>query len=212
VGTVDLSQWQAPLTSTSGLTVVKLPRQAVSGGRLLVQVRTVPQAHVSLTLGFPDGTSLVARCHASSSGDAGIILPLDYQPQGSAEAATVTVEAVLRSARVDDVVQGSVAVLQHIVLQGYLRLPRSVVVGHWLTVTVVCNQPGAYARFLLVYPDKQVESGPGGYTNAAGALTRRFAVARSDGTRGTLTVQVWLSYSGAQLRMSGRVALRARNS
>ena len=212
MGTVDRSQWQAPLTSTSGLTVVELPRQAVSGGRLLVQVRTVPRAQVSLTLGFPDGTSLVARCRASSSGDAGFIVPLDYQPQGSAEAATVTVEAVLRSTRLDDVVQGSVAVLQHIVLQGYLRLPRSVVVGQWLTVTVVCNQPGAYARFLLVYPDKQVESGPGGYTNSAGALTRRFAIARSDGTRGTLTVQVWLSYSGAQLRMSGRVALRARNS
>jgi hypothetical protein len=212
VGTVDPSQWQAPLTSTSGLSVVELPRQAVSGGHLPVQVRTVPQAQVTLTVDFADGTRMVARCRASSSGDAGFILPIAYQPQGSAEAATVTVEAVLRPAGLDDVVQGSVAVLQHIVLQGYLKLPRSVVAGHWLTVTVVSNQPGASVRFLLVYPDKQVESGPGGYTNAAGTLTRRFAIARSDGTTGILTVQVWLSYSGAQLRISGRVALRARNS
>ena len=102
--------------------------------------------------------------------------------------------------------------LQHIVLQGALKLPRSVVVGHWLTVTVVSNQPGAYVRFLLVYPDKQVESGPSGYTNSAGILTRRFAISRSDGTRGNLTVQAWLSYNGAQLRISGRVALRAQKS
>ena len=128
------------------------------------------------------------------------------------EAATVTVEAVLQPAGLDDVVQGSVAVLQHIVLQGYLKLPRSVVAGHWLTVTVVSNQPGAAVRFLLVYPDQQVESGPGGYTNAAGLLTRRFAISRSDGTRGNLTVQVWLSYEGVQLHIAGRVALRAPNS
>jgi hypothetical protein len=192
--------------------LVELPRQVVSGGRLLVQVHTVPRAHVNLTLGFPDGTSTVARCSASSSGDVGFILPIAYQPQGSVEAATVTVEAVLGSAGLDDVVQGSVAVLQHIVLQGDLRLPSSVVVGHWLTVTVVCNQPGAYVRFLLVYPDKQVESSAGGYTNAAGILTRRFAISRSDGIRGTLTVQVGLSYGGMQLQMARRVALRARNS
>jgi hypothetical protein len=155
---------------------------------------------------------MVVRCHAPRDGHALFILPLGYQPQGSTEAATVTVEAVLRPARLDDVVQGSVAVLQHIVLQGYLKLPHSVVAGHWLTVTVVSNQPGASVRFLLVYPDQQVESGPGGYTNAAGILTRRFAIARSDGTRGTLTVQVWLSYNGAQLRITRRVGLRARNA
>jgi hypothetical protein len=77
---------------------------------------------------------------------------------------------------------------------------------------VVCNQPGAYVRFLLVYPDKQVESGPAGFTNAAGILARRFAIARSDGTRGTLTVQVGLSYGGVQLQLARRVALRAQNS
>jgi hypothetical protein len=86
------------------------------------------------------------------------------------------------------------------------------VAGGWLTVTVVSNQPGASVRFLLVYPDNQVESGAGGYTNAAGILTRRFAISRSDGTRGYLTVQVWLSYNGVQLHISRRVALRARNS
>src|SRR5438270_13725958 len=155
---------------------------------------------------------MVARCRASSSGDAGFILPIAYQPQGRAEAATGTVEAVLHPAGLDDVVQGSVAVLQHIELHGDLRLPRVVVVGHWLTVTVVSNQPGASVRFLLVYPDKQVESGPGGYTNAAGILTRRFAISRSDGTRGNLNVQVWLSYEGAQLHIARRVALRAAKS
>ena len=106
----------------------------------------------------------------------------------------------------------AIAVLQHIDLQGTLKLPRFVVVGHWLTVTVVSNQPGASVRFLLVYPDKQVESGPGGYTNAAGILTRRFAISRSDGTRGNLNVQVWLSYEGAQFHISRRVALRAAKS
>ena len=211
-GTGDPSPWQAPLTSTSRLTVVELPRQVVSGGRLLVQVSTVPRAHVTLTVAFADGTRMVARCHAAKDGHALFILPIAYQPQGSTEAATVTLEAVLPPADIDDVVQGSVAVLQHIVLQGALKLPRSVVVGHWLTVTVVSNQPGAYVRFLLVYPDKQVESGPSGYTNSAGILTRRFAISRSDGTRGNLTVQAWLSYNGAQLRISGRVALRAQKS
>ena len=212
MGTVDPSQWQAPIKSGSGLTVVELPRQAVSGGSLLVQVVTVPRAHVTLTVDFADGTRMVARCHALRDGHALFILPLDYQPQGSTEAATITVEADLPPAGLDDVVQGSVAVLQHLVLQGYLKLPRSVVVGHWLTVTVVSNQPGASVRFLLVYPDQQVESGPGGYTNAAGILTRRFAIARSDGTSGTLTVHAWLSYGGAQLHIARRVALRARNS
>ena len=211
-GTIDLSQWQPPITSTSGLTVVELPRQVVSGGRLLVQAHTVPRAHVTLRLGFPDGTSIAARCRASTSGDVRFNLPIDYQPQGSAEAATVAVEAVLQPAGLDDVVQGSVAVLQHIVLQGYFKLPRYVVVGHWLTVTVVCNQPGAYGRLLLVYPDKQVESGPSGYADAKGTLTRRFAISRSDGTSGYLNVHAWLSYSGVQLHIARRVALRAQSS
>jgi len=192
--------------------VVELPRQVVSGGRLLVQVSTVTRAHVTLTVDFADGTRVVTRCQASRDGHARFVLPITYQPQGSTEAATVTLEAVLPPSDLDDVVRGSVAVLQHIVLQGNLKLPRSVVVGRGLTVTVVCNQPGAAVRFLLVYPDKQVESGPGGYTNAAGLLTRRFTISRSDGTRGNLTVQVWLSYQGVQLHISGRVALRAQKS
>src|SRR5690349_20726332 len=42
------------LTSTSGLTVVWLPGQVATGGRLNVLIHTIPGAVVTLKLGFPD--------------------------------------------------------------------------------------------------------------------------------------------------------------
>lgn len=201
---------QAPtLTSTSGLTVVWLPSQVATGGRLAVVVHTVPRARVTLRLAFPDSTSVALHRRADAIGYARFQPSIAYQPQGSAEDATVTVLAVLRGAGLDDTVSGNVAVLQRITLAATLKAPTMAVVGRPLAVTVTSNEPGALVSFRLIYPDKAVESLRGGYTNTAGIYTRSFAVSRSDGTSGYLIVQAIVRYNGVQVSRSGRVALRA---
>ena len=207
--TAPLTQVSA-LTSTSGLTVVWLPNQVATGGRLAVTIRTVPGARVTLTLGFPDGTTLTAHRRAGAGGYASVQTLIAYQPQGSAEDATVTVTTVLPAAGLDDTVTGNVTVLQRIALSATLKAPKVAMVGRQLAVTVVASEPGALVRFRLTYPDGAVESLRGGYTGPTGAYTRKFAVSRSDGVRGYLTIQAIVSYDGVQLSRTRRVALRAR--
>lgn len=198
------------LTSTSGLTVVWLPSQVATGGRLNVVIRTIPGAAVTLKLGFPDGTAVTAHRRAAANGYAQVQTPIVYEPQGSAEDVTVTVTAVQPGTGLNDSVSGNVAVLQHIALTASLRAPKVAMVGRQIAVTVVANEPGALVRFRLTYPDGAVESLRGGYTDASGLFTRKVAVARSDGTRGYLIIQAIVTYDGVQVSRTGRVALRAR--
>lgn len=208
--TVNLNQQMLP--SNSGLTTVWMPRQVMSGGQLFVLVRTTPLARVLLVVEFPDGTAQVERRRAAGGGYARFNLTITYQPQGSAEAATVTVRSILPASGLDDTVPGSVSILQHIVLKGTIKAPQSVVVGHWLTVTVAGNQPGATVRLRIIYPDKQ-EVSHDGFANADGNLSYRFLVSSSDGTKGYLRVEATLSYNGVQKSLSSRrVALRAAKS
>lgn len=210
--TSTVSVNQQALTSNSGLTTVWMPRQVVSGGQLIVLVHTTPLARVLLTVEYPDGTTQVERRRAAEGGYTRFSLTIAYQPQGSAEAATITVESLLRSSGLDDSVPGSVSVLQHIVLKGAIKAPRSVVVGRWLTVTVAANQPGATVRLRIVYPDRQ-EVSHDGFADAAGNLSYRFLVSSSDGTRGYLRVEATLSYNGVQKSLSARrIVLRAAKS
>jgi hypothetical protein len=206
--TAPLTQVSA-LTSTSGLTVVWLPNQVATGGHLAVTIRTVPGAHVTFTLGFPDGTTLTAHRRAGAGGYASVQTLISYQPQGSAEDATVTVMTVLPAAGLHDTVTGNVTVLQRIALSATLKAPKVATVGRQIAVTVVASEPGALVRLRLTYPDGAVESLRGGYTSANGVYIRRFAVSRSDGVRGYLTIQAIVSYDGVQLSRTRRVALRA---
>lgn len=208
--TVNLNQ--QTLLSTSGLTTVWMPRQVMSGGQLIVLVRTTPLARLLLTVEFPDGSTQIERRRAAQGGYARFNVTIAYQPQGSAEAATVTVRAIQPASGLDDIVPGSVSVLQHIVLKGSIKAPQSVVVGRWLTVTVSGNQPGATVRLRVIYPDKQ-EVSHDGFANADGNLSYRFLVSSSDGTKGYLRVEATLSYNGVQKSLSSRrVALRAAKS
>lgn len=199
------------ITSTSGSTVVYLPNQVMSGGKLRLLVHTVAFARVRLTVAFPDGSALKEQHHAGKTGWATFAPAISYQPQGSAELAAITVTAVLYRDGLDDAVQGSISVLQHEVLQGALKLPSSIAVGRMLPVTLV-TQPGAAVRFVLVYPDKQLEHRWGGTVDASGVLAKSFYVSKADGTRGTLYVEALVSYNGVERHIWGKVALRAPNS
>lgn len=210
--TSTVSVNQQVILSNSGLTTMWMPRQVVSGGQLIVLVHTTPLARVLLTIEYPDGTTQVERRRAAEGGYTRFSVTIAYQPQGSAEAATITVESILRSSGLDDSVPGSVSVLQHIVLKGAIKAPQSAMVGRWLTVTVAANQPGATVRLRIVYPDKQ-EVSHDGFADADGNLSYRFLVSSSDGTRGYLRVEATLSYNGVQKSLSSRrVALRAAKS
>ncbi len=199
------------ITSTSGLTVVYLPSQVMSGGRLNLLVHTIAFARVRLTVVFPDGSSVKEQRHAGKTGWATFSPVIGYQPQGSAELATVTVDTVLYKIALNDEVHASISVLQHEVLQGTLKLPSSIQVGRMLPVTLT-TQPGATVRFVLVYPDKQVEHRWGGVVGASGVLTKSFYVSKADGTRGTLYVEALVSYNGVERHIWEKVALRASSS
>lgn len=199
------------LPATSGVTTVYLPRQTASGERLRVLVHTLPHARVRLIILYPDGTTFKGTRHADDSGNVTFTPLVNYQPQGSTELATITVQADLRRDGLADVVSGSIAISQHEVVQALLRLPPSVVAGRRLPVELI-TQPGATVRFVLVYPDGQVQHYWGGYVDASGVLTKSFFVSRSDGTRGMLYVEALVSYNGVERHFWKRVALRAPNS
>lgn len=196
------------ITSTSGLTVIRLPQQVASGGRLLIEGHTAPYAYVALIIGFPDGSKISTHTHAHKSGDFRLTPLITYQPQGSAEAATVTLHAVQRKVGLDDTLPGSVTILQHIVIPGYLKVPGSVAPGGQLAISIAGSLPNVYVRFYLNYPDKQEESHTGGYTDATGALSTTISVSASDGKHGDLTVTALLTYQGVERRISNTVALR----
>ena len=205
------------LTATNGTTVVSVPLQVTSGKHLLVLVCTAPGARVTVTVGFPDGSSVVRTHRADADGHADFDPLISYQPQGSAESATITVTSMLPRAGLVDTVQGNVTVLPHIVLWGIVRVPTAIAVGRTLVVTVVSNHPGTQVRIVLIYPDRQAESGSGvtaviPSNPGLGALTRGFLVSSSDGTNGFLDVQVSLSYQGVPRQYFRRVALRARKA
>lgn len=208
----NLSQYQV-VTATSGLTVIYMPRQVTSGGRLLVIVRTVPRARVALTISFPDGAQVIAHRRAAANGLAYFTPYIAYQPQSSAETAVITAQAMLPALGLNDTIQGSVAVLQHIVLRGFLKLPKFVVAGRMLTVVVVSNHVNVSCVIRVTYPDGRVEL-QRGYTDAGGVLVGRFTVSTSDGQTGFLRIQADLSYNGVQRTVPAdnipwKVALRA---
>lgn len=205
--TVNLAQYQS-VAAAGGLTVVRMPRQIMSGGHLPVLVKTLPDAFVTLTVAFPDGTTFTARHRAGPGGFTRFDPPVTYQPQSSTETAVITVQAIRRVIGLSDTVQGSVAVLQHIVLRAYLKVPWFVLAGQTLAVVVVSNQANAYGVVRVTYPDTRVEV-QHGYTDAGGLLTLYFTVSTSDGRAGALWVQTDLSYNGVQITRSRRVALRA---
>jgi hypothetical protein len=205
-GTAPLPQ---VITSSSGLTVIRLPQQVMSGGRLVVEGRTTPYAYVAIQVRFPDGSKVSTHSHAHKSGTFALSVPISYQPQGSAEAAAVVVRAVARQTGLNDTITGSVTILQHIVLNGVLKLPNSVVPGRTLSVGVSGTLPNVLVRFYLTYPDGQQESHYGGYTDSTGALPPvQFTVSSSDGTSGTLKVTALLVYEGVERRINGTVTLR----
>lgn len=196
------------ITSTSGLTIIRLPQQVASGGHLFIRGHTAPDAYVAVSIGFPDGSKIGQHTHAQRSGEFKLSALIKYQPQGSAEAATVTVRAVQRKVGLDETLTGSVTVLQHIVIPGSLKLPGSVAPGGRLAISIAGTLPNVYVRFYLDYPDKQEESRIGGYTDSAGALSTTIPVSASDGKHGTLKVTALLVYQGVERRISNTVALR----
>jgi hypothetical protein len=205
--TVPLSDVQV-LTATSGQTIVHMPLQVVSGGRLVAVVRTLPGAHVLMRITFADGTTVRQLHRANASGVAYFNPYIAYQPQTSTETALVTLRAVLRMQGLDDSIQGSVAVLQHIVLQGALRLPATIRAGRVLVVTVVSNQSDVSCSVRVIYPDQEVET-QHGFTSARGIWVGRFPISAAVARRGFLQVDAVLSYNGVQIHRVRRVVLRA---
>ena len=197
-------------TSTSGLTTITLPTQMVSGKVVRAQVHTAPRARLVFTLSFANGTSKTVARRADAAGDSRFSFYLSYQPQVSSETATFTLRAVERRSSLDDTITQTVVVLQHIVLQGSMRLPRSVAVGTRLPIVVYSDPPGAAVGLQLAYPDGRAQACYGGRTDASGIRRASGLVSSSDGTQGYLTVRAELSYQGVVRRLAPqRVLLRA---
>lgn len=206
-GTVALTQ---TFTSTSGLTTITLPTQMVSGKVVRVQVHTAPRARLVFTLTFADGSAKKVARRANAAGESRFAFYLSYQPQVSSETATFVLRAVERRSGLDDTITQAVVVLQHIVLRGSMRLPRSVAVGTRLPIVVYSNPPGATIGLQLTYPDGRAQACYGGRTDAAGMRRASCLISSSDGTRGYLTVRAELSYQGVVRRLAPqRVLLRA---
>ncbi len=184
--------------SASGLTTAQAPYQVTSGKPLPVEVRTTPRALVTLTVTFADGSTIVKTHRANGVGVARFALPITYQPQSSAEAATVAVTAVLPRTGLNDTVQPfNVTVLPHVVLSGRIRAPSSAVLGRYLTITVVSAPPNVAVRLTLTYPDGQPERRAGYTDPTTAAWSARLRVSAVHGA-GDLQVSATLSYGGVQ--------------
>lgn len=188
------------LSAPSGLTTVRMPYQVLSGNRLVVGVRTLPRALVTLTITFADGTAVIRRKRATAAGRAIFSGRITYQPQSSAETATVLVTATLRPRGLHDSVSGAVTVRQHIVVSGRIKAPRTLVAGRTLTFTVTSNQQGADVHITLTYPDGQVEPYDS-TTNARGVLVQHLPISPLHGI-GPLRIDAVLSYGGVERRLA----------
>jgi len=197
------------IVAPSGQTAMRLLSQVPSGGRLLIGVRTLPYARLTVTIAFPDGTSRVLQRRAGPGGFAGLAPIISYQPQAAAETATVTVVAVRARGGLNDSLMANVTIVQRIRLSGYLTVPGSVVAGGQLSVVVTANLPNVQVHLTLSYPDGQVEPGDG-VTDATDTFAPApFTIPTSERT-GYLVVQAVLRYNGAERTVVRRVRLRAR--
>lgn len=187
-----------PQSAPSGLTTVQAPPQVRSGKALVVVAHTTPRALVTLTITFADGSMIQKTGRANLDGVARFAPVITYQPQSSAEAATVAVTAVLPRTGLNDTVPPfSVTVLPHIVLTGRVTASSSAVLGRYLTVTVAASPPNVAAHLTLTYPDNQVYRRTVYTDPATGIWTGSLRVSTLHGT-GDMQVSAILSYGGVQ--------------